>query len=109
MADFRLIDPPRVSPRPVSPNRIALLPLALLAGLAAGLGLSFLISQLRPAFHDPEDLRAKTGVPLLGVVSMRVDDATKRRERGSLLRFAGATGGLVGAFGIGLALLATLG
>ena len=26
---------------------------------------------------------------------MRVDDATKRRERGSLLRFAGATGGLV--------------
>jgi polysaccharide chain length determinant protein (PEP-CTERM system associated) len=109
VAEFRLIDPPRVSPRPVSPNRIALLPLALLAGLAAGLGLSFLVSQLRPAFYDPEELRTKTGVPLLGVVSMRIDDATKRRERGSLLRFAGATGGLVAAFGVGLALLAALG
>jgi hypothetical protein len=109
VAEFRLIDPPRVSPRPVSPNRLRLLPLALLAGIAAGLALSFLISQLRPAFHDPDDLRAKTGVPLLGVVSMRIDDATKRRERGSLLRFAGATGGLVAAFGVGLALLAALG
>jgi polysaccharide chain length determinant protein (PEP-CTERM system associated) len=109
VAEFRLIDPPRVSPRPVSPNRLLLLPLALLAGIAAGLGLSFLISQLRPAFHDPDELRAKTGVPLLGVVSMRMDDATKRRERGSLLRFAGATGGLVAAFGVGLALLAALG
>ena len=109
VAEFRLIDPPRVSPKPVSPNRIALLPLALLAGIAAGLGVSLLISQLRPAFYDPAELRAKTGLPLLGVVSMRMDDATKRRERGSLLRFAGATGGLVAAFGIGLAMLVAMG
>jgi polysaccharide chain length determinant protein (PEP-CTERM system associated) len=109
VAEFRLIDPPRVSPRPVSPNRIALLPLALLAGVVAGLGISLLISQLRPAFYDPSELRAKTGVPLLGVVSMRIDDATKRRERGSLLRFAGATGGLFAVFGIGLAMLVAMG
>jgi len=109
VAEFRLIDPPRVSPRPVSPNRIAMLPLMLLLGIAAGLGVSFLISQLRPAFYDPAELRAKTGVPLLGVVSMRLDDATRRREKGSLLRFVGATGGLVAAFGIGLALLVAMG
>ena len=35
--DFRLIDPPRVSPRPVSPNRLLLMPLTLLVALAAGL------------------------------------------------------------------------
>ena len=108
MADFRLIDPPRVSPKPVSPNRIALLPLALAAGLAAGLALAFALSQLRPVFFDPSELRTRTGLPLLGVVSMRVDDSFKRKERGSLIRFASASLGLVGLFGVGLAVMAAM-
>jgi polysaccharide chain length determinant protein (PEP-CTERM system associated) len=109
VADFRLIDPPRVTPKPVSPNRPAMLPMALVAGLGAGLGLAFLLSQLRPAFHDPVQLRDKTGLPLLGVVSMRVDDTVRRKERGSLIRFVSATGGLVGLFAVGLAVTAALG
>ena len=36
VADFRLIDPPRASPKPVAPNRLLLMPLALLAALFAG-------------------------------------------------------------------------
>jgi len=106
VADFRLIDPPRVSPRPVSPNRLAMLPLALLAGLGAGLSLAFVMSQLRPAFFDPADLRLKTGLPLLGVVSVRKDEAIRKRDRGSLMRFIAATGGLIAAFGVGLAAVA---
>jgi polysaccharide chain length determinant protein (PEP-CTERM system associated) len=108
MADFRLIDPPRVSPKPVSPNRIALLPLALAAGLAAGLALAFALSQLRPVFFDPSELRTRTGLPLLGVVSMRVDDQFRRKERGSLIRFASASLGLVGLFAVGLAVTAAM-
>jgi polysaccharide chain length determinant protein (PEP-CTERM system associated) len=108
VADFRLIDPPRVSPKPVAPNRLGLLPLALIAGLGAGLGLAFLLSQLRPAFYDPTELRAKTGVPLLGVVSMRIDPVTRKKERNSLWRFAGVTGGLVGLFGVGMAVVASM-
>ena len=106
VADFRLIDPPRVSPRPVSPNRLAILPLALLAGLGSGLALMLLLSQLRPAYYDPADLRMKTGLPLLGVVSVRKDEAIRKRERGSLMRFIAATGGLIAAFGVGLAAVA---
>jgi len=109
VAEFRLIDPPRVSPKPVSPNRMALLPVPLLAGLGAGLALAFLLSQLRPVFHDPGELRNATGLPLLGIVSMRVDDAVRRKERGSLIRFATASLGLVGLFGAGMALTAAMG
>lgn len=108
VADFRLIDPPRVTPKPVSPNRLAILPLALAAGLGAGLALAFLLSQLRPTFYDPSELRAKTGLPLLGVVSLRLDDKLRLKERGSLIRFVSATASLVGLFAVGLAVTAAM-
>ena len=54
VADFRLIEPPRVSPKPVAPNRLLLMPLALIAGLAAGLGIAFVLSQLRVVFYDAQ-------------------------------------------------------
>lgn len=108
MAEFRLIDPPRVSPKPVAPNRVAMLPLALAAGLAAGLLLAFVLSQLRPVFYDPDELRNKTSLPLLGVVLLRVDDVVRRKERGSLIRFATASLGLVGLFAVGLAVTAAM-
>ncbi|MDE1947170.1 MAG: chain length-determining protein [Burkholderiales bacterium] len=108
VADFRLIDPPRVTPRPVAPNRMLLLPLALFVALLAGLGIAFAGSQLRPAFADAAELRAKTGLPLLGVVSLVLGDGERRQERRNTLRFLGATGGLFGLFIVGMMIMAVL-
>lgn len=102
VAEFRLIDPPRVAPKPVAPNRLLLLPVALLAALAAGLGVAFAASQLRPTFGDADQLRLATGLPLLGVVTLLTTDADRRRQRGSLFRFVAASGGLVGLFIAGI-------
>jgi polysaccharide chain length determinant protein (PEP-CTERM system associated) len=102
VADFRLIDPPRVAPKPVSPNRVLLLPLALVVALGSGLFFAFAAAQLRPTFGDADALRHRTGLPLLGVVSMLTTEADRRRERGSLIRFVSASGGLVGLFIAGL-------
>ncbi|MFZ2295458.1 MAG: XrtA system polysaccharide chain length determinant, partial [Polaromonas sp.] len=63
VADFRLIDPPRASPTPVAPNRLLLLPLALLAALGAGLAVTFIASQLRAVFYDARSLSAAAGLP----------------------------------------------
>ncbi len=98
VADFRLVDPPRVAPKPVSPNRPLLLPIVLAASLALGLAVSFVGFQLRPTFSSPEDLRLKTGLPLLGVVTMLTSEADRRRERTGLFRWVAASGGLVGVF-----------
>jgi len=109
VADFRLIDPPRVSPKPVSPNRLALAPLVLLAGLGAGLVVAFGLSQLRPMTFSASDLRHKTGLPVLGVVTLVMSEAEQRAVRMDLLRFVVASGGLVGVFiagMIGLTLMA---
>ena len=102
VAEFKLVDPPRVSPKPVSPNRLLLLPLALVASLGAGLFFAFAAAQLRPTFGDANELRAKTGLPLLGMVTELTTDDDRRRERAGLLRFVSASGGLVGLFIAGL-------
>ena len=106
VVDFRLIDPPRVAPQPVAPNRLLLMPLALLAGLAAGLGTGFLASQLRSVFFDARGLRDATGLPLLGVVTLVPNDAFQMAERKDLRKFIAALGGLIGVFIIGVAVMA---
>jgi polysaccharide chain length determinant protein (PEP-CTERM system associated) len=102
VADFRLIDPPRASPKPVAPNRLLLLPLALLAALGAGLAVTFIVSQLRAVFYDGRTLREAVGMPLLGVVTLVIDDAAERREKSDLKKFIGASGGLVAIFIAGM-------
>jgi polysaccharide chain length determinant protein (PEP-CTERM system associated) len=108
MADFRLIDPPRASPKPVSPNRLALLLLALAAALGAGLFTAFAASQLRPVFHSGADLGKKTDMPLLGSVSLMLTDVDRRRERAGLWRFGVASASLVVLFAVGLTTLTVM-
>lgn len=103
--DFRLIDPPRVSPKPVAPNRLLLLPLTLLIALAAGVVVSFVASQMRPVFMDARSVREVTGLPLLGSVSLVVDEASKRRERKGLYGFLAGLVSLIGVYGVGILLL----
>jgi polysaccharide chain length determinant protein (PEP-CTERM system associated) len=102
VAEFRLIDPPRVAPKPVSPNRLLLLPAVLMVALGLGLFFAFVAAQMRPTFASGEELRLKTSLPLLGVVTALVTDVDRRRERVSLFRFVAASGGLVGLFAAGL-------
>jgi polysaccharide chain length determinant protein (PEP-CTERM system associated) len=108
VADFRLIDPPRSSTKPVAPNRLLLMGGALALALAAGIFTAFAASQLRPVFHDGNELRLRTELPVLGVVSRLVTDGDRRKKRLDLLRFGAATGGLVGAYALGLVVMAVL-
>ena len=105
VADFRLIDPPRASPKPVAPNRLLLMPMALLAALATGLGITFLLAQIRAVFYNPETMSETLGLPLLGVVSLVVDDGSAQRRKSELMKFLAATGALVVVFGLGMVAL----
>lgn len=102
VADFRLIDPPRASQQPVAPNRLVLLPLALLAAIGIGLFASFVASQVWPTFLDLHTLREATGIPILGSVSMIVSDERRRRDRNRLVAFLSGVVALFGSFGAGL-------
>lgn len=108
VADFRLIDPPRVAPNPVSPNRMLLLAVVLVVTVASGVAAAFAVSLLRPSFHDAVQLKNRTGLPLLGVVSFAMSDAERRAERVGLIRFYAGSGSLLMLLAIGMITAAIL-
>lgn len=83
MMSFKIIDPPTVPMRPVGPNRALLYSSALLAALIAGTAAALLISQIRPTFLSPAELRSFSGLPVLGTVTMNwTPDQQVKRRRG---------------------------
>jgi len=97
-AQFRVIDPPRVSPQPVAPNRLGLIGLALAFSLGAGIFASLAASQLMPTFHEARSLREISKRPILGMVSMLPSEALFRKQRRRSWLFAGGLAGLIAAF-----------
>lgn len=105
VASIRIVEPPRVSPRPVSPNRLLLLVGALLAALGSGIGASFVLTRMWPTFVDVDSLRKFTGLPVLGVVSHLEGDENGRESRAGLIGFASGVVALIIAYGAVLAVV----
>jgi polysaccharide chain length determinant protein (PEP-CTERM system associated) len=87
-AQFRIIDPPRASPEPVFPNRLALAPVVLLLAVAAGVVATFVTVQILPTIDHPRALRMLTRRTILGSVSIVPTEAILRRTRRALITFA---------------------
>ena len=83
-----VVDPPQLPRLPVSPNRLVLIPMVLLAGIGAGGGLAFLLGQFDRSFRTIEDLRA-LGLPVLGGVGLLEATISRRRIASTVGFFAG--------------------
>ena len=99
IADFRVIDPPRVSPKPVAPNRLLMLPAAFVVSLGAGVFAAFAYGQIFPTFYTARGLRRVTQRPVLGAITLQETPQSKRRQRVRYFAFTSALAGLVGLFG----------
>jgi polysaccharide chain length determinant protein (PEP-CTERM system associated) len=102
VAEFRIIDPPRVTPKPVAPNRYLLLWGLIAGSLAAGLATAFAVSQVRPTFHDGRVLREIVGRPLLGMISIITSPELRAKRRRSALLFMGGMSGLMASYAVAL-------
>jgi polysaccharide chain length determinant protein (PEP-CTERM system associated) len=92
---FDLVDPPVVPQSPAAPNRPLLLVGVLFAGIAAGAGVAYALSQLRSSFATPQKLERAMGLPVIGSISLTVSDAARALGRRRFKQFAGACAGLV--------------
>jgi polysaccharide chain length determinant protein (PEP-CTERM system associated) len=97
-AKFRIVDPPRVSPQPVAPNRIALLGIALALALGTGVLASLAANEMMPIFHDARTMREVTKRPILGMVSMLQSESLQHVRRRNAWLFAGGVSSLFAAF-----------
>lgn len=104
-ADFRLIDPPRVSPQPVAPNRLLLLLGSMLIALAGGVVSTFAASQIRPVIFDTRSLRELSDLPVLGTISMVPNEAAAAKEKKSFRRFVAGFAALIGIYAVGFGVL----
>jgi len=66
---IRVIDPPVVPRVPSAPNRLVMLSIVLVVGVAAGIAAPVLLSQIDRSFWVVEDLRS-LGLPVLGGISL---------------------------------------
>jgi polysaccharide chain length determinant protein (PEP-CTERM system associated) len=100
---FRTLDPPQVPNKPTGPDRIGMSTQVFGGSLVAGLGIAFLLAQLRPVFFDRRQLAEVTGVPVLGSVNMITVPRQRLRARLGNIAFALATLLLIASYAAVLA------
>ncbi|MEC5216451.1 polysaccharide chain length determinant protein (PEP-CTERM system associated) [Actimicrobium sp. GrIS 1.19] len=98
VGDFRLIDPPRVSPSTKSPSRVLMLLASLVLAAGAGIGLTFLLKEVRARFYDSLQLRQATDLPLLGVISVVPNENSARETKRGTRRFTQTAVALMGVY-----------
>ena len=78
---FTIIDPAQLPERPYKPNRIAILLIALVLGLGAGVGMAALREALDDSVKTMDQLVSLTGVPVLSAISLMETDQERRSRR----------------------------
>ncbi len=85
---IKIIEPPRIPREASGPNRGLYNSLVFVFGLAGGLGISFLVAQIRPVVYDQRTLRKITGLPVFGEVSNVMTDVFIHKKKIEYLGFS---------------------
>lgn len=97
---FRVVEPPYVPAKPTGPPRLFMSAAVLVVALGAGVGLAFLLSQLRPAVMTRSMLeRIAQQRPFLGAISLTETPRAAYRRRLGLAAYVASTATLFVAFG----------
>jgi polysaccharide chain length determinant protein (PEP-CTERM system associated) len=87
LAEFKVVEPPRVLPTPVFPSQAHLAGIAVLLSLLAGFLAAIAADMIWPTFDDKESLRQFTGRPVLGTLSVLTTESGVARQRSGNIRF----------------------
>ena len=102
---FQVIDPPHVPLAPIGPKRPLFLGMALLAGMAGGIGFALFLALTKPTIDDRHTLAKIANLPVFGSVSMVWTRRQKLRNRLELAGFVVLNLGLLAGYGTMIARL----
>ncbi len=97
LAEFRVVEPPRVLPSPVFPSQLHLAVIAVLLSIVAGIAVAIAVDMIWPTFDDKESLRQFTGRPVLGSLTTLTTESGEARRLAGNRRFALVLGLLMAA------------
>jgi capsular exopolysaccharide synthesis family protein len=80
LSNIRILDRATVDEKPVSPKPLRNLALAVLLGLAGGVGLAFLLESLDTSITTREQIEERLGLPFLGIIPRIEEEAGAVRE-----------------------------
>jgi polysaccharide chain length determinant protein (PEP-CTERM system associated) len=84
---FRVIDPPQLPLKPSGPMRPLFLSAVLVVGLGAGMGASFLLSQISPVVTSAEQIYRETNIPVFGAVSITQNSGLRKKMKRKTMLF----------------------
>ena len=99
MMTFKIIDPPTTPLRPIGPNRPLLYSIVLAVAVLSGAACALLISQVRPTYLSPAELREATGLRVLGTVAMNWTALELRKHRRGQIGFGAGLACLFASYG----------
>lgn len=92
MADFRVIEPPRVLPQPVFPGKRQLALLVMVLAILIGIGVAYVQTVVNPTFATERELREFTKRPVLGSLTIVEDPKMLDLQRQDRMKLAGVLG-----------------
>lgn len=85
---FRIVDPALFPTKPVSPDKVKLLLLAMLGGLGAGVGLVILLDQMDSSIKEARDLEVLGLQVLASVPPIEESGLVEKRRKSDLLAYS---------------------
>lgn len=95
LVDFKVIDPPSASFKPVSPKRALLIFAMFALAIGAGVGVAYLLHLMSPVFVSARQLGEVTGLTVLGAVSMAWAEKHRVEQHRGNIRYALWSAGLL--------------
>ncbi len=78
---FEMLEPARLPLKPFKPNRWRILLMGILAGIAVGGGIAFMVEMADHSFRGTEDARLNLPIRVIGVIPSIVTARERRTKR----------------------------
>jgi hypothetical protein len=92
---FRVLEAAFLAPEPAAPNRIVIIVIGMIFGLAMGGGLGIVLEAVDASIHEARQLQASLNIPVLASIPQIWFESDRLKQRRARLRTAAATAALV--------------